>query len=63
LFKISTLVLGGEAIVMYLYSSLEGYRVWESDRDRPVRCEEIMLLTTQEQRYVGKPIETKYLKF
>jgi hypothetical protein len=33
-----TLVLGGEAILMYLlYTSLEGYRVWESDRDRPVR--------------------------
>jgi hypothetical protein len=32
LFKISNLVLGGEAIVTDLYSSLEGQRAWENDR-------------------------------
>jgi hypothetical protein len=60
LFKISNLVLGGEAIVTNLYSSLEK----QSERERrPVRLEEIMLVTSREQRYVTEPIETKYLKF
>jgi hypothetical protein len=33
LFKISNLVLGGQAIVTDLCSSLEGEREWESDRE------------------------------
>jgi hypothetical protein len=33
LFKISNLVLGGEATVTDLYSSLEGHRERESDRE------------------------------
>jgi hypothetical protein len=65
LFKISNLVLGGEAIVTDLYSSLEEQRRKERERvrkTRAVRREEIVLVTTQEQRYVSEPIETKYLK-
>jgi hypothetical protein len=60
--KISNLVLGWEVIVMDLYSSLEWQREWESER-RPVGREEIVLVTTQEQRYISEPTETKYLKF
>ena len=33
------------------------------DTVRPVRREDIMLVTIREQRYVSEPIETKYLKF
>jgi hypothetical protein len=62
LFKVSNLVLGGEAIVTDLYSSLEGQRENDTDR-RPVRHEENMLVTTREERYVSEPIEKKYLKF
>jgi hypothetical protein len=67
-FKISNLVLRGEAIVTDLCSSLEGQRQLESERvidrqRRPVKREEIMLVTTMEQRYVSEPIETKYLTF
>jgi hypothetical protein len=36
----------------------------ERERERrPVRREEIMLVTTREERYICEPIETKYLKF
>jgi len=36
----------------------------QTDRERrKVRCEEIMLVTIREQRYVSEPIETKYPKF
>jgi hypothetical protein len=38
----------------------------ESDREietRPVRREEIMLVTIREERYVSEPIGTKYSKF
>ena len=42
-------------------SGMESERVTERYR-RPVRREEIMLVTTQQQRYVSEPIETKYLK-
>ena len=35
----------------------------EGERERrPIRREEIMLVTIREQRYVSEPIETKYLK-
>jgi len=54
------------AIVTDLYSSLQGYREWESDRDRerrPVRQGEFTLVTIREQRYVSEPIETKYFEF
>jgi hypothetical protein len=61
LFKISNLVLGREEIVTDLYSSLEEQRERERER-RPVRREEVMLVTTREQRYVSEPVETKYLK-
>ena len=33
-FKLVILVLGGKASVMDLYSSLQGYREWEGDRER-----------------------------
>jgi hypothetical protein len=59
LFKIGNLVLGGEEIVVDLYSNLE-----EHERERrPVRRKEIMLVTTWEQHYIIEPVETKYLKF
>jgi hypothetical protein len=72
LFTFSNWVLGGEAIVTDLYSSLEEQREWERNRERvwyrqrerrPVRREEIMLVTTLEERYVTEPTETKCLKF
>jgi hypothetical protein len=61
LFKLSNLVLGGEVIVTDMYSSLEGERESEKVRDRergrviergkrPVRHEEIMLVTALEQQ-------------
>jgi hypothetical protein len=34
----------------------------EIEREEPVRREEIMLVTTREERYVSEPIETKSLK-
>jgi hypothetical protein len=40
LFKVSNLVLGGEAIVMDLYSSLEGQRERERERERGGRVKE-----------------------
>ena len=56
--------MGGLAIVTDLYSSLKGVREWQKDRERrPVRREEIMLVTIREQRYVSEPIETNYFKF
>jgi hypothetical protein len=43
---------------------IETERERERDKERsPLRREEIMLVTTREQRYVSEPIETKYLKF
>ena len=52
-------------ILKDLYSSLEGERESETvtKRRRPVRREEILLVTIREQRCVGEPIETKYFKF
>jgi len=55
---------GGMAIVTDLYSSLEGVREWQRDRDRRwVKCEEITLVKVWEERLVSEPIEKKYLKF
>ena len=35
----------------------------ERERERrPIRREEIMLVTVLEERYISEPIETKYLK-
>jgi hypothetical protein len=65
LFKISNFGLCGMAIEPDFYSSLEGYRKWEWQRDRrekTSRLEEIMLDMIRKQRYVSEPIETKYLK-
>jgi len=40
------LVLDGMTIVMDLYSSLEGWREWQRERERkPVRRREIMLVS------------------
>ena len=40
-----------------------GGRERVSERERPVRREEIVLVATREQLYVSEPTETKYFKF
>jgi hypothetical protein len=67
LFKISNFSFGWTGDCNGFVQQLRGIervREWQRDTERrPVRREEIMLVTVREQRYVSEPIETKYLKF